>query len=249
MVGGGARSKKRFERGQMGKGERALRTSQGHRRNAGVASEYPKPVPSPGSMAHGTTFPNSKQIGDGELNRAGGLHVNSGRMINGRPVGIRNGSDVVVAVGGNRCDRVGIVFYESANRVISKEGIHGVAPSDYIDQAYVGQYGRLLYTRPGGWLGDSPIGQDHRNGDDSPSGSGHLSPTNQEVSREAGELSYQVQSASDRRQVIVNEDPFDGSAQARVEIDSDQSLSGRGVSRNRSPISTVGGIRCVTMRR
>ena len=172
--GSGGNFKKRFESGHMGNRERALRTPQGHSKGAGVTSEYLKKITEPGMLVHGATLENAKRICSDGLSRVDRLHIHLGSMLDSRPVGIRHGSEVSIVVGGNRCISDGVISYESANRVMPTEGFNGVIPPDYIAQAYMLGSGRILFTRPGGRLGDSP--KEKQRYDDSPSWDGAESP-------------------------------------------------------------------------
>ena len=99
--GGGGNNKLRFEWRTLDNGADAIRTSKGHSRNAGVTSDYLPVVNSPGLLAHGASLSNAEIICKEGLNRGDRLHIHFGRIINGRPLGIRPGSEVVIMIDGN----------------------------------------------------------------------------------------------------------------------------------------------------
>ena len=116
--------------------KRALRKSQCRGREAGVTSEYLRQVCDPGMLVHVTSVENANNICNVGLGRVGRLHIHLGRMAKRRHVGIIRGSDVAVAIGGNRCATDGIQCYESANHVMLTEGINGRIPQAYIAQIF-----------------------------------------------------------------------------------------------------------------
>ena len=103
VYGDGRNAKMRSEWGVTNNGERAIRTSQGHSAGAGATSDYSPRLHSPGLVVHGSTLENAFSICQNGLNRMGRLHVHLGKMANTRPVGMRPGSEVAVAIDGNRC--------------------------------------------------------------------------------------------------------------------------------------------------
>ena len=73
-------------------------------------------------------------------------------MRNGRPVGIRPGSEVAIIVDGNACSAAWIPIRQSPNDVYLSEGGGGVIDPRFIIQVVQPRSGRILYTTRGGWL-------------------------------------------------------------------------------------------------
>ena len=161
---------------------------------------------------------------------------------------------MAVVIDGERCASDGLIFYGPANNVISTEGADGAIPEAYIAQVFVCRTGKILHTRPGGRLGDSPVegisqppSASRSWGGDEPlmrreahqGGSG--SSTFREGRRSAvvdraRSSSYVVQSADGRRGFIVNDDPFGGVNCVKVEcVESEINMP-----RPRDSISAVG---------
>ena len=137
--------------GTLENGAEAIRTSQGHSKNAGVSSDYLPIVDSPGLLAHGTSLSNAESICKEGLNRGDRLQIHFGRIVHGRPVGIRPGSEVVIMVDGNACSSAGIQIRRSANDVYLAEGINGTIDPQYITQVFEPRAGEILYTNREGW--------------------------------------------------------------------------------------------------
>ena len=148
--GDGWNTKMGFGWGVMGSGGRALRTSQGHSDGAGVTSDYLTRLHSPGWVVHGATLENAAGICQHGLNRMGRLHVHLGRMVNNRPSGLRQGSELEVVSDCNQFEAEGMRFFKSANGAILSEWFDGLIRRTYIIQVYQLRDGEILYARPGG---------------------------------------------------------------------------------------------------
>ena len=222
-------SKKRFEWGKMNNGERALRTSQGHSKDAGVTSEYLTKVIRPGLLVRGTSLENAKSICREGINRMDRMHIHLGRMVNSRPMGIRPGSEAVIVIDGDLCVSDGIVIYESANNVVLAEGGNGKLPSCYIAQAYELANGNALYNQDEGWLGEE--GGEESEDFTALSGECDVSPLTRTCVETIGGASGGGHEPT--RKKWVNADPFDGNVTAEIELDSNVSM-GSGENRRES---------------
>ena len=153
-----------------------------------------------------------------------------GRMVNNRPSGIRAGSDVVVAIDGNQCDREGMNFHISANGVISTEGFEGVIPRTYINQVYHLRSGQILYTQPGGCVDEVGTEEEKKR----PASAGSSISTHKRVrgegehpsgpNRERVGVDYRVEFPLARKRGVINEDPFDWNVRVKVKVEPEQAM-------------------------
>ena len=191
-------------------------------------------------LVSGATLANAKQICSSWLNRVGRLHIHLGRTASQRPAGIRHGAEVALAIDGDRCAADGVQFYESACQVALTEGIYGVIPREYNEQAYLVRPGKISHTRPGGRLRYSSKDQDIQISNASFSWGGGESPTTKGSSASLVGPAYRAQSSDERRHFCANEDTFDGDIHVQVEVDSSQSKPVDNISNNRSSMCSSG---------
>ena len=76
--------------------------------------------------------------------------VHLGSLANGRPDGIRPGSEVGTVIHGGECAAGGMGRYKAAKRVVMTKGFDGVIPGGFIIQFFLTRNGRILRTRPSG---------------------------------------------------------------------------------------------------
>ena len=88
-------------RGELGSGNAVVRASPGNSRNYGFSPDYLSALEEPGALVSGATRDNAWGICQAGITRADPLHVHFGRMIDGRPHGVRPGSDVSIDIDAN----------------------------------------------------------------------------------------------------------------------------------------------------
>ena len=220
--GAGGNHKLRFEWGHLETGEEAIRTSQGRSKDAGVTSEYLQEVPQPGFLVHGTSLNNARSICTSGLERPGRLHIHFGTLQDGRPVGVRPGSEVIVVVDVDACKREGIPILRSANNVFLSECHNGSIAPRFITQVFRAKNREVLYTNATGWI------MNRTHVDEHPHETRGQNSSNQSSSNET--LQWDIahgeegtgSSAESYSKYVVNPDPFDGQTEVKVEIDSDE---------------------------
>ena len=233
IIGGaGGNHKKRFEWGRTDTGDTAIRTSQGHSRNAGVTSEYLNEVHRPGLLSHGTSWANSREIARYGLNRGDRLHIHFGELKNGRPSGTRYGSEAVIVVDGDLCVREEIKIFRSENNVYLSEGTNGVIGPRFISRIIDARSGQTVYTRTHGWLEDE-TSEGIQKGKDRSGGVSEIKPQHNEPKGSSSRESlmwdiapeteeYRALGRRGKKKYFVNEDPFDGIVSTKVEIESEE---------------------------
>ena len=138
------KSQKSMRNGELESGADDIRASQCHISGDGASSGYLPISTQPGWLVRGTSFSNAENICRVGLFRSGRLRIHLGRTVDGAPNGIREGSEVGVAIDGDECVRNGMVFYESAKRVALTGGFDGGIAGNLITQVFSIRGGGIL---------------------------------------------------------------------------------------------------------